>query len=238
MSDVLRIAVVAEGITDYLVLTAAIESMLQGRAFDLKLLQPEESVAFTEGGNAGALGGGWRGVYKWCLQVAERNGRLQGDILFLQYDMLLIHLDADVASEDPANYPNHPIPNLAGVLPCDQACPPASNTTNALRSVLLSWLNEQQTPTQTILCTPSKSTESWVMAAFFPSDAQMRRLGLECHPKPADRLAQQKKKFRFSKSASDYEARIPHLTNSWPAIVKTRNEASRFHNDFIAAIPP
>jgi hypothetical protein len=238
MSDVLRIAVVAEGITDYFVLTAAIESMLQGRPFDLKLLQPEESVAFTEGGNAGALGGGWRGVYKWCLQVAERNGRLQGDILFLQYDLLLIHLDADVASEDPANYPNHPIPNLAGVLPCVQTCPPASNTTNALRIVLLSWLNEHLTPTQTVLCTPSKSTESWVMAAFFPADTAMRRLGFECHPKPADRLAQQKKASRFSKSADDYEARIPRLTERWTSIVTRCNEASRFQNDFVAAIPP
>jgi hypothetical protein len=46
MSDTLKIALVAEGITDYEVLNAAIESMLNGRSFDLKLLQPEGSNAF------------------------------------------------------------------------------------------------------------------------------------------------------------------------------------------------
>ena len=47
MSSTVRIAVVAEGVTDYEVLRAAIESMLNGHSFDMKLLQPEGSVAFT-----------------------------------------------------------------------------------------------------------------------------------------------------------------------------------------------
>jgi hypothetical protein len=74
MSDTISIALVAEGITDYEVLKAAVESMLDGRSFDMKLLQPEASVAFNGAGNAGALGGGWRGVYKWLLQAVERSG--------------------------------------------------------------------------------------------------------------------------------------------------------------------
>lgn len=69
MSSTIRIALVAEGVTDYEVLNAAIESMLNGQSFDMKLLQPEGSVAFTGAGSAGALGGGWKGVYKWCLQA-------------------------------------------------------------------------------------------------------------------------------------------------------------------------
>src|ERR1700722_5774291 len=106
MSNTLRIALVAEGVTDYEVLRAAIESMLNGQSFDIKLLQPEGSVAFTGTGNAGPLGGGWRGVYKWCLQAAERGGgRVRDDPLFIAYDILVLHLDADVAREDPANYP-------------------------------------------------------------------------------------------------------------------------------------
>src|ERR1700692_65308 len=57
MSNTLRIALVAEGVTDYEVLRAAVESMLNGQSFDIKLLQPEGSVAFTGAGNAGPRGG-------------------------------------------------------------------------------------------------------------------------------------------------------------------------------------
>ncbi len=88
MSSTVRIALVAEGVTDYEMLNAAIESMLNGQSFDMKLLQPEGSVAFTGAGSAGALGGGWKGVYKWCLQAVARSGGSVGnDPLFLAYDI-------------------------------------------------------------------------------------------------------------------------------------------------------
>src|SRR5208283_5212656 len=129
--------------------------------FDLKLLQPEGSVAFMGGGDAGPFGGGWKGVYSWCLQAAQRgDGNLSRDPLFISYDLLVLHLDADVADEDPANQRVDPIPSLAGVLPCARDCPPASATTHPLRRVLLSWAGETQAPRQTVLCTPSKSTEA------------------------------------------------------------------------------
>ena len=73
MSSTMRIALVAEGVTDYEVLNAAIESMLAGQSFDLKLLQPEESVAFT-----GA--GGWsvRRRLEGCIQMVLA-GRRTGE---------------------------------------------------------------------------------------------------------------------------------------------------------------
>lgn len=107
MSEPLRIALIAEGITDYDVIGATVASMLHGRSFNLKLLQPEESVAFTGSGHAGEFGGGWKGVYRWCRQAAARSeGHLRDDPLFLTYDLLLIHLDADVGNrlgQQPAN---------------------------------------------------------------------------------------------------------------------------------------
>lgn len=208
MSDTVRIALVAEGVTDYEVLKAAVESILDGRAFNIKLLQPEGSVAFTGAGKAGPLGGGWRGVYKWCLLAAERGGgNLRNDPLFAFYDILLLHLDADVAREDPANDPINPIPRLAGVLPCEQPCPPPNASTDPLRQVMLGWIGERQTPRQTVLCTPSKCTEAWVVAIFFPHDGQMIEKGWECHPNPASRLGQQPKHNRFAKTQADYQAR-------------------------------
>ena len=72
MSNTVRIALVGEGVTDFEVLKAGIDSMLNGRSFDLKLLQPEESLAFTAAGAAGSLGGGWRGVYNLNYAQNER----------------------------------------------------------------------------------------------------------------------------------------------------------------------
>jgi hypothetical protein len=233
----MRVALVAEGITDFVVLRAGIDSMLGGRSFDLKLLQPEGSVAFTGAGNAGALGGGWKGVYRWCLQAALRGGgALSGDPLFIGYDLLILHLDADVAKEDPANDVVDPLPKLAGLLPCEQTCPPAAATTKALRKLILSWVGEAQTPPRTVLCTPSKSTESWVMAAFFPKDREMTRKGWECHPNPASRLAQQPAGQRFAKSLADYEARAADFRLAWPVISARLSEAKIFQDEFINAI--
>ena len=237
MSKTVRIALVAEGVTDYEVLRAAIESMLNGRSFDLKLLQPEGSVAFTGGGDAGPLGGGWKGVYKWCLQAAQRGGgSLSGDPLFIGYDLLVLHLDADVANEDPANQSVDPLPELAGVLPCAKDCPPPSATTVPLRQVLLSWAGETQTPPQTVLCTPSKSTEAWVMAIFFPNDRDMRRKGWECHPNPEGRLSQQPAGQRFAKRQADYQSRQADLQAGWPTIAARLSESQRFRDDFVTAV--
>jgi len=236
MSDAVRIALVAEGITDYVILTAAIDSMLNGRSFDLKLLQPEESVAFTGRGNAGPLGGGWKGVRKWLLLAAQRGGGvLRRDPLFIGYDLLVLHLDADVASEDPVNDAVDPIPELAGVLPCALDCPPPNATTDLLRRVLLSWGGETAVPPRTILCTPSKSTEAWVMAIFFPNDREMQRKGWECHPNPASRLGQQPVKHRFSKRQKDYEERQINVRDSWPNVTGKLSEALRFQVDFLSA---
>jgi hypothetical protein len=236
MSETMRIALVAEGITDYEVLSAAVESMLGDRSFDLKLLQPEESVAFSGGGDAGPLGGGWRGVYRWCLQLVGRSGgKLSDDPLFTAYDLLLLHLDADVASEDPTKG-KYPIPALAGVLPCAKPCPPSNATTDRLRRVMLSWIGEAAPPPQTVFCTPSKNMEAWVMAVFFPRDKEMVKMGWECHPKPEARLAQQPKDQRFAKRREDYASRKTEFSDRWPTIAGRLTEARRFREDFMSAV--
>ena len=115
----------------------------------------------------GPLGAGWPGVYRWCKQAAQRGaGRLSNDaLLFAKYDLLVLHLDADVASK---TYEEGSVAADVqdGALPCELGCPPASATTAALRSVLLSWCGEGGTPNRTVTCIPSKNTEAWVLAAL------------------------------------------------------------------------
>ena len=240
MSDPLRIALVAEGVTDFVILHAAITAILGERSFVLSMLQPEASVAFSGGGDAGALGGGWRGVYRWCRQAAERSGgAVRNDPLFIAYDLLLVQLDADVASAVPTTDAT-PDPVLVATLPCEypctppcvQPCPLATATTNALRQALLTWLGEYTTPPNVVLCTPSKSADAWMIAVHFPNDREMRQRGWECHADPASRLAQQPKKQRFSKSQAHYERHAKELTAQWPNLIARMSEAARFDAEF------
>jgi hypothetical protein len=235
MSNPLRILLVAEGVTDYVILKAAIEKILNGRTFDLKLHQPDASVAFTGQGQAGAFGGGWPGVLKWMLDLMRRVGKLSSDPLFLNTDLIILHLDADVASISPARNNDRSIDGLVSDLPCAVDCPPASDTTDRLRTLMLKWVGEPATPANTVLCTPSKSTEAWVVSLFFPDDKEMKRRGLECHPNPASRLAIQPKAVKFAKSEKEYLARFQQIKDGWNWLVDHLSEAKRFQNDFAAA---
>ena len=233
MSEPLRVALVAEGPTDGVVIRAALRAILGERLFVLTQIFPEGSITF------GATGSGWVGVYKWCHQaVARGNGRLRNDALvFENYDLLLLHLDADVAG---ANYGQGSIQPLAsdGPLQCERQCPPASDTTTALRSVLLSWCGEQAVPDRCVVCIPSKSTEAWVLASLFPTDHAVLQ-GIECHPDPASRLAQQPAANRIHKRRRDYLEQEDALKSAWPNIAGPGglSEARRFQTEFLAMLP-
>lgn len=227
MSDLLRIALVAEGITDYCVLDAVVEHLLNGRSYDLTLLQPESSVAFSGAGAAGIFGGGWKGVCKWCCQSADTPFGFADDPLFRTYNVLILHLDADVGDD-----PNEK--EWPEGLPCVIPCPPPTAKTDALRTIALKWLGEATLPDGTVFCTPSKSTEAWIMFLFFPQDREMKRLGWECHPNPAGRLPQQPKADRFAKTEANYKARAPEIRQRWPQIAGALTEAKRFETEFLA----
>ncbi|SPE50459.1 conserved hypothetical protein [Verrucomicrobia bacterium] len=227
MSEPLRVALVAEGPTERVVLEAALAGLLSHRSYILKQLQPEESLPF------GAIGTGWVGVYRWCKQALARSGAsLRHDILYQAHDLLLLQLDADVADE---TYANGGIQETVQDLPCSGPCPPPSASTDALRRVLLRWVGEPQPPPRTVLCTPSKSTDAWVVAALFPDDLAVQK-GIECWPNPASRLPQQPVAQRINKRVEDYQARGDELCKAWPRLSRTLDEARRFDTELRAAL--
>ncbi|NCP29895.1 MAG: hypothetical protein GW911_09770 [Armatimonadetes bacterium] len=281
MFDPLRIALVAEGPTDRVVVEAAVNAMLPDRPFVLTQVQPEGSLVFGE------LGGGWVGVYRWCKQASARGGgRLSDDALLYQnYDALILHvysrrlgihrsgssqnftrgrvvstqhtavhaeasnlcnsfgvfltfasIDAAVAGYDYAEGSIEPDPGDAQ-LPCERPCPPAHDTTNALRSVVLSWCGEQAVPKRTVFCLPSKSTEAWVVAALFPDDKSMEG-HIECWPRPESRLGQQPKKLRIRKSQRDYKDRVSDIEEAWSRLTEPGaiGKALRFQNELLAEL--
>jgi hypothetical protein len=228
MSERLRVALVAEGPTDKVVLQSAVSNILGGRNFILTQLQPEESLPF------GPIGTGWVGVYKWCREAVRRDdGSLRNDVLYKTYDILILQLDADVAEK---TYASGNIRETVGDLPCSEPCPPPSATTNPLRNVLLRWVGETSVPPKTVLCTPSKSMEAWVVAALFPNDNAVRQ-GIECWPDPKNRLAQQPVGQRIEKRLEDYQNRFEELKGAWPRLVASLTEAQRFQNEFLALVP-
>ena len=185
MSEPLRVAVVVEGPTDSIVLKAIVRSLLDGADFEFQTLQPEGSAAFEA--NFGAHGPGWGGVYRWSRQAAEEGGgSLSGSSALSQWDLLIIHLDADVADKTYSSARIQSPPHHD--LPCVKSCPPPHETTDALRTVLLRWLGEQTCPPQTILCTPSKTMDAWVLTAIFPGNATFQQRNWECHTDPEGQI--------------------------------------------------
>ena len=223
MSEPLRLALVAEGPTDKIVIEAAVSRILDARPFILNQLQPEQSLAF------GPLGGGWGGVYRWCRQaVARSGGSLGADPLFEFHDVLVLHLDADVATE---RYRSANIHEDPGDLPCGEPCPPAQATTDRLREVLLRWTGEPTTPARTVLCIPSKSTDAWVVAALFPTDPAVLDGNHECRSH-----GQQPLRLRIDKGQSEYENHRAKLSEAWLTVTEICTEARRFSDDFRRAV--
>ena len=228
MSKLWRIAVVVEGPIDSIVLKAIVRSLLAGADFEFQTLQPEGSAAF------GPHGPGWGGVYRWSRQVVEEGGgSLSGSSALDQWDLLIIHLDADVADKTYVSA-NIKLPLCCNDLPCKKLCPPPSDTTDALRTVLLRWLGEQACPPRTILCTPSKTMDAWVLTALFPDNETFRKKDWECHSNPERQLNVLPKEKRFSKS--DYPERSEEISQAWPRVSATLTEAKRFEEDFLHAI--
>jgi hypothetical protein len=132
----LRIALVAEGPTDYEVIQAALKAVLQ-QPFVISQLQPEATQGIT--------GTGWCGVLKWLQAAQQRHqGSLETDPTLVGFDLLIIHLDVDVASKQYADC-GILIEDIArnnnwGSLPCAEPCPPISDTVNSLDAVIKSWL--------------------------------------------------------------------------------------------------
>lgn len=233
MSEPWRVAVVVEGPIDSIIIKAIIRSLLDGADFELQTLQPEGSAAF--GTSFRPNGAGWGGVYRWSRQAAEEGGgSLSGSSVLSQWDLLIVHLDADVADKtySSANIQSPPHNDL----PCAKSCPPPRQTTDALRMVLLRWLGEQTCPLRTILCTPSKTTDTWVLTAVFPDKAKFQQQNWECHPDPAGQFRSLPKKERFSKKQNEYSEKSETISQAWPGVAAILTEAARFQEELLRAI--
>jgi hypothetical protein len=223
MSD-LRIALVAEGPTDAVVIEAALRATLD-RPFVLTLLQPEAT--------RWQIGTGWCGVFKWCREFAERPAvSLETDPTLPGFDLFVIHVDADVADAkygDCGLAVEQAARELAG-LPCSKPCPPPQAAADAVRERLESWLGMIAVGPRTVLCVPSKAIDAWLAAAVLPADHGLRS-ELECQADLASRLAVLPKSQKIRKTRRDFEARSGVLVAQWQRVRIQCTQAERFSRE-------
>ena len=235
MSEPLRFAVTVEGPTDAIVLEAILTALLPDDEFVFQTLQPEGSAAFGSA-HFGSTGTGWAGVYRWSRQaVSEGGGSVSESSALANHDVLIVHVDADVAGETYAKGKIRDAPH--DDLPCEERCPPPDSTTNALRRVILKWLGEREFPRRVVMCTPSRNIEAWVLAAVWPDNNVVRRDDWECHPRPERQLGALPKARRFGKRQEDYRRKEEVITKAWPMVSARLTEAARFEAELLAAIP-
>lgn len=227
MSEI-RVALVAEGPTDRVVIEAGLRAALP-RSFVLTLLQPEATRS-SAGPGWGATGTGWGGVFKWCTSFRQRGApSVDLDATLSLFDLVIFHLDADVADKSYADCGPEVVAAAVELppLPCALPCPPPIQTVQAMETLLLGWLGIPQIGNKGVLCIPSKSSETWLTAALFP-DRQHLVDGLECRFDLEVQLAQLPKLDRIRKNERQYSVRAPAVTQHWQRVVQMCSQAARF----------
>lgn len=216
-----RVALVCEGPTDYVVIKAIVEMLVHDEC-EVNLLQPEYSL--YAGGDHGRLGGGWKGVRRWCAEHAPLSHRLRARPLDA-YALLIVHVDADIAGDQEIN--------------CRRDCPPAADTADALRDVIVGWGAEETVPERVVLCVPSKATDAWVVVALYPN-ATKRDEDIECRRKPESLLKQRPEKLvsgpRNKKNVAAYRAVAPLVTAAWGRVTSVCTQADRFSTELAEAL--
>lgn len=226
----LRIALVAEGPTDHVIIEAVLKAILPS-TFILTQLQPEATLP--------EMGNGWGGVLKWCHAASLRYaGPIDQDPTLAGFDLVIIHLDVDVST---MNYGDLG-PDIVALaqqsawaqLPCAQQCPPVSGTIDALSIVLQSWLGLATVGQHTVLCLPAQSSGTWLAAAILPA-AHALLANAECDTRVENGLAQLPKAIRVRKSLASYRLKAPVLTQNWGTVKTLCNQAQLFEADVQAA---
>jgi hypothetical protein len=226
VSNPARVSYVVEGKTDFTVLDALVDRFLGSSDYVPTQIQPPLSAIAN---HQGALGGGWRGVLKWCEMIGTTDGTLEAGAVLSNTDYLIIHVDADIAGE---------VELAAGGL--SRPCPPAQTTCDAVRGHIVELL-KGDLPAQVVLCVPAQCTETWVFAALHPDDVSKYE-PLECRAEPErlligkpERLVRDKDG-TARKQPDRYVDCAARVAKRWTNATNVCPEAQRFEAEMLAAL--
>jgi hypothetical protein len=177
------------------------------------------------------MGGGWSGVLRWCRGFAGRGcARLDKDPTLPDCDLIIVHLDADVAGNTYAE--GHVEQAAQGLAPIPDPCPcpPPSATTDNIRNCLHDWLGLQNIGPRTVLCVPSKAIDAWLAAGVL-ADGHALLNGLECKMGLEAKLAGLPLAERINKRQLEYRKRAPSVTRRWDTVKRICSQAERFEHE-------
>jgi len=231
-----KIGTVVEGPTDRLVLKAIIEKLCPGD-HDYLDLQPADN-----GDSFGRTGTGWKGVRRFCFDVWQFLGTdISTLITDYQIDLLIIHIDADIASgSDLQEGVTEPVGNV------QQPCPPILPTAQNLEKVIAKWLNigiADKFPPEVILAIPAQDIENWLFAALFPDDELCQKPDYECIHKGYDqghpaylmtlknyRKILKRKDGKIKKSVRSYRQVVGNVADNWNKVCEFCSQAKVFND--------
>ena len=122
-------------------------------------------------------------------------------------------------------------------LPCQINCPPVPAPTDALFSVLLSWLSPATLGAKTVVCIPAMNTGAWQAAAKLPAGHALL-VDLECRADIEDRLQQLPLALRVNKrDRKSRMAAAAAVTQHWPTVTALCSRAHAFDQAIRAAFP-
>jgi hypothetical protein len=229
-----EIRLVCEGNTDHAVLEAVVHAHLNSPNFEIKRIQPDQSLY---GGDAGPHGGGWKGVRGWCQSVREAGGLQAVGALREDIDLLIIHVDADILldAEHDARNP----------------CPPPDGNILAAEAIVMQWLGITSLPEKVLIWVPSMATEAWLLRAVFPGlpesvsclTSPPPSVCVECLEDPATALEGKSPRFvrrkgkDLKKIVTAYRDANPLVSKAWGDLAGNVWSAGRLQQGLLRWIP-
>lgn len=226
-----RLGLICEGPTDRHILTAILDNYLDD--FVPIPIQPPLSQF---GGDAGPMGGGWKGIRTWCQQ------ELAGGLESLQnMDAIIIQIDADVAYEVDSS--------LDQSSKAELHCPPPSIPSNLVRSRVLAWLEVTTLDPTCVLCIPAMGSETWALVALDPdnpmilscqgsddSDCIECRQDIKAILHGYDNALVEKKDGKYKNRAVRYKELGSELTKGWHRVVNQCLQAQAFDQAIVSLL--
>lgn len=244
---ILRIGIVAEGVTDVVVIDSIVSLLASNAKKDYVLshIQPEFDAIDNQWSP-----GGWGNVYRWCSEKTDLFGSIDLNPFLSNFDILIIHLDIDVCQKKYSDYEISPADDDL-TLPISVSCSKTSCSysfpclmVDYTEKLLLSWCKTTQIPPNIIFCLPSKSMEAWIVASlpaqepFFNAKTANRAkkqmmANLECTLEPDKYFSRMKKEGRLEKKEQKYKEYSSVFSANWSVVKNHCYMAKKFEDDIV-----
>ncbi|OCS90847.1 hypothetical protein [Caryophanon latum] len=209
----LNIGFVTEGPTDVVLLEALLKHILK-QPFVTSVLQPIGSADVGYGAN----GGGWKGVQRWCEEIAVKTGFQNFLTGSNAYDLLIFQIDLDVAREKEVN--------------CYDIEESITQNVTRLQQQICSWLqiDEEEMKCPVILTIPADNLEAWMLAYLNTDEQEIEKI-----QKPDKLLA--RKPYKLKKSRIHYMRVVaPMLVENWQLVKDKCSQAKKFEDDVLSCV--